>query len=326
MELRLVYNLRGEHPRKMGDYPPDIDADWDTPETISLLRSSLIQIGFDVVDICCSRNIVKELIKSQSLIFNICEMAQGAYREALIPSLCELQKIPYVFSEPDVMVKTLDKNICNLLVVQANADVPNWFLIKNVRDLELLEDLNRYPYIVKPNSEGSGIGISDQSVVYNQKDLYSRIGYVTSAYRQSVLVQEYIDGLELTVGVLGSANRIEVLAPILINLPSSKVYGCEQKENSETQALYSVCSNEIINKKVEVSARNIYQALGCRDAARIDFRFDQVNEKLYFLEINPLPHLHPVIGDFCRSAYGAGYLYNDLLKKICDYAIVRVVN
>jgi D-alanine-D-alanine ligase len=155
--------------------------------------------------------------------------------------------------------------------------------------------------------------------------LYSRVNYVISAYSQPVLIQDYIDGLELTVGVLGSADSIEVLAPILINLPSSKVYGCEQKENSETQALYSVCSNEIINKKVEASARNIYQALGCRDAARIDFRFDQKNEKLYFLEINPLPHLHPIIGDFCRSAYGFGYLYEDLIRKICDYAIARGV-
>jgi D-alanine-D-alanine ligase len=70
----------------------------------------------------------------------------------------------------------------------------------------------------------------------------------------------------------------------------------------------------------------IYQSLGCRDAARIDFRFDTINKELYFIEANPLPHLHPEIGDFCRSAYGAGYSYETLLEQICNQAIERIPN
>ena len=90
-------------------------------------------------------------------------------------------------------------------------------------------------------------------------------------------------------------------------MPYSKVYGYEQKENASTQASYSLSTNDLINKKIIAVSRKIYQVLGCRDAARMDFRFDTTSDMLYFIEVNPLPHLHPDIGDFCRSAYGAGY-------------------
>lgn len=323
MEIRLVYNLRSKYPGKKDSDPPDLDADWDIPDTIFHLKKALEKVGFDVIDICCDRDIAPKLTNSNSLVFNICEMTGGAYREALIPSLCEISNIPYVFSPPDVMVKTLDKNICNLLVQQSKQNVPDWLYIKSPEDIEHLTLLNNYPYIVKPAFEGSGMGISNQSVLSNHRDLVERVNYVMSAYKQPVLVQQYINGMELTVGVLGEGKKNEVLAPIEINLPSSKVYGYEQKENSNTQAIYSQSTDESVNMEIKAASKIIYQFLGCRDAARIDFRFDTAKRKLYFLEINPLPHLHPDIGDFCRSAYGAGYSYNQLIEKICNYAVQR---
>lgn len=325
MELRLVYNLRSKYPGQKGDYPPDFDAEWDIPYTIFHLKKTLEKIGFEVIDICCVPDIATKLTNSNSLVFNICEMTGGAYREALIPSLCESSNIPYVFSTPDVMVKTLDKNICNLLVQQLKQNVPDWLYVKSKENTEHLAFLNNYPYIVKPAFEGSGMGISNQSVLSNHKDLVERVNYVIYAYKQPVLVQQYISGLELTVGVLGEGKKIEVLEPIEISLPSSKVYGYEQKENSNTQAIYSKSSDESINMEVKTASRIIYESLGCRDAARIDFRFDTAKRKLYFLEINPLPHFHPDIGDFCRSAYAAGYSYNKLIEKICNYAVLRTM-
>jgi len=323
VQLRLVYNLRSKHPSQKDDAPPDINADWDIPDTIEHLKKALEKVGFNVVDICCNHEVATKLAVSDSLVFNICEMIGGAYREALIPSLCEILKLPYVFSAPDVMVKTLDKNICNLVVRQSKQNVPDWLYIKSKGEIEFLTYLNNYPYIVKPAFEGSGMGISNQSVLYSYAELVDRVNYIIFTYKQPALVQEYINGLELTVGVLGEDETIEVLAPIEINLPHSKVYGYEQKENSNIQAIYSRNTDKYINKEIISTSRIIYQSLGCRDAARIDFRFDTANGKLYFIEANPLPHLHPDIGDFCRSAYGAGYSYHKLIEKICNHAIQR---
>jgi D-alanine-D-alanine ligase len=323
MELRLLYNLRNEHPAyrdRVG--PQDLSADWDTQETIQLLEASLRRIGFDVVSTSYAQDAIRDLVGSDSLVFSICEMLGGAYREALVPSLCETLKLPYVFSSPDVMVKTLDKNICNLIISQAQQSVPNWIYIQKLEDIRKTEDLNKYPYIVKPASEGSGMGVSDQSVVHIHCDLLERVQKILYEYKQPVIVQEYVEGLELTVGVLGE-NEIEVLAPIEIKLLNSIVYGFEQKENSSKQATYTTIKDDFVVKKVREASKKIYSTLSCRDAARIDFRYDPKSRELYFIEINPLPHLHPEIGDFCRSAYGVGYSYEDLLSKICRSAIER---
>lgn len=323
MEINLVYNLRENHPLPKQNYPLDIDADWDIMETINCLQQTLKEIGFYVNPIACDDQIVTKLANSTFLVFSICEMFGGSYRESLIPSLCEVLKLPYVFSTPDVMLKTLDKNICNLLVYQAQQNVPNWIYIYDYQDSQLLTKLNNYPYIVKPAFEGSGMGIYNRSVVYKYADLSEQLIYNLTNYKQPVLVQEYIEGIEVTVGVLGEGQNIEVLAPIQIDLPFSKVYGYEQKENSQTQAIYSNVSDDLIYRKTMEASKIIYRTLGCRDAARIDFRFDSKNQKLYFLEVNPLPHLHPDIGDFCRSAYASGYSYYQLLQKICSHAIQR---
>lgn len=323
MKINLVYNLRENHPFKKGSYPIDIDADWDIMDTINCLQHTLKEIGFYVNSIAYDEQIVAKIASSDCLVFSICEMFGGSYRESLIPSLCEVLKLPYVFSSPDVMVKTLDKNICNLLVHQAQQNVPSWIYIYDLQDTQCLTNLNNYPYIVKPAFEGSGIGIYNRSVVYKYADLSEQVIYNLTQYKQPVLVQKYIEGVELTVGVLGEGQNIEVLAPIQIDLPFSKVYGYEQKENSHTQATYSQVSDDLIYRKTIEAAKIIYKTLGCRDAARIDFRFDSKNKKLYFIEVNPLPHLHPDIGDFCRSAYAAGYSYYQLIQKICSHAMQR---
>ncbi len=323
MKINLIYNLRENHPLKKGNYPLDIDADWDMMDTINCLQQTLQEIGFDVESISCDEKIVQKIAYSNCLVFSICEMFGGSYRESLIPSLCEVLRLPYVFSSPDVMVKTLDKNICNLLVHQAQQNVPSCIYISDCQDSQCLTKLTNYPYIVKPAFEGSGMGIYNRSVVYKYADLSEQVIYNLTHYKQPVLVQKYIEGVELTVGVLGEGQNIEVLAPIQIDLPFSKVYGYEQKENSQTQAIYSKVSDDLIYIKTIEASNIIYRTLGCRDAARIDFRFDSKNKKLYFLEVNPLPHLHPDIGDFCRSAYAAGYSYYQLLQKICSHAIQR---
>lgn len=323
MEINLVYNLRENHPLNKETCPIDINADWDVIDTINCLEDGLKKIGFDVNSISCDEQIVQRIANSNCLVFSICEMFGGSYREALIPSLCEVLKLPYVFSSPDVMVKTLDKNICNLLVHQAQQNVPSFIYIYDLPDSQFLTKLTNYPYIVKPAFEGSGIGIYNKSVVYKHADLKEEIIYNLTHYKQPVLVQKYIEGVEVTVGVLGEGENLEVLGPVQIDLPFSKVYGYEQKENSQTQAIYSKVSDDLIYRKTIESSKIIYKTLGCRDAARIDFRFDSEDKKLYFLEVNPLPHLHPDIGDFCRSAYAAGYSYSQLLEKICNYAMQR---
>jgi D-alanine-D-alanine ligase len=208
-----------------------------------------------------------------------------------------------------------------MLVKQMGFNVPKWFYLKSNEELNLV-DFNDYPYIIKLAHEGSGIGISDTSVVYNPKTLKNKVIEVFDTFQRPIIIQKYIEGIELTIGVVGSNIEPEALGLIEITLNDSLVYGISQKENSETKAIYTTFKNYEITQLVQEQSKSIFSSLGCRDAARLDFRLD-ANNIPYFLEINLLPHLHPVIGDFCRSAYGAGYTYKELLNKIMNSALLR---
>lgn len=322
--LALLYNLRVDFPHLSFETPDDVNADWDIPETISFLQEGLSDIGYEVINVGYDSKTPTLLPTLNATVFNICEMYGSSYRESLVPSLCEIFSIPYVFSTPDVMLKTLDKNLCNFLVRQLGVNVPDWVYIRDINQTNQVSELRDYPYIVKPAHEGSGIGISNNSVVSSYKELRDRVKLIWDQYQTHVLVQKYIEGAELTVGVVGSSTESQVLKPIEISLHESLVYGYEEKELSQIKASYAPFNNETLESEIKTVSEDIYNGLGCRDAARIDFRLDRNNMKLYFIEINPLPHLHPKIGDFCRSGSGAGYSYQALLNAIMDSAVKRM--
>ncbi|MEN9612430.1 MAG: D-alanine-D-alanine ligase / aminopeptidase [Bacteroidota bacterium] len=302
---------------------PDISADWDIPETIHFLSSGLESIGYTVSKVPYTPTIIKELYHFNGIVFNICEMYGGAYREALIPSLCELLDVNYVFSQPDVMLKTLDKNICNFIVKKMGIHVPEWCYVSHIEDLIKLKSLVKYPYIVKPSHEGSGIGISNKAIVYNYQELLDRAKYVIESYQRPIIVQRYIFGTEVTIGIAGTIEHPTVFKLVEIELLDSLVYGISEKENAHHRAKYLPFQNAKIEAEVNNVTKLIYKSLNCRDGARIDFRIEKDTMIPYFIEINPLPHLHPEIGDFCRSASMADYSYESLLNLIMSSAQKR---
>lgn len=321
-DLTLLYNLREDFPEKELVHP-DISADWDIFETIVLLKDGLTSIGFNVESIPYNSTNIKYILKSPKMVFNICEMHGGAYREAIIPSLLELFHIPYVFSQPDVMLKTLDKNLCNLVVEQLGIRVPSWYYLLSEAQLEDLKRLREYPYIIKLSHEGSGIGISDASVAYDYNELCEKVKSMLEVFKRPLIVQKFIDGIEATIGIAGSTVSPVVFQLVEVQLLGSLVYGISEKENSHTKAHYSPLKNMKIEHSVIEISKKIYSKLNCRDAARIDFRIDKTTLQPYFIEINPLPHLHPIIGDFCRSASMANFSYEDTLRLIMSSALER---
>ncbi|MBK9767007.1 MAG: hypothetical protein IPP63_08275 [Chloracidobacterium sp.] len=151
----------------------------------------------------------------------------------------------------------------------------------------------------------------------------SALAYMFELYRRPMLIQRFIVGTEVTIGMTGGTGNIMIFDPIEVKLLSSSVYGFEVKENSSDQARYVRIDDSDLAAKIRSLSKTIFEGLGCRDAARIDYRVDPDGE-IYFLEINPLPHLHPEIGDFCRSAAAAGRSYGDLLGLIMHSANQRL--
>lgn len=326
LRVGLCYNFRRDFPRQ-ADHPEDIDADWDVPETVDRVLSGLGEAGYEAIDLGDPLRVVDADVRcSIDLVFSICEMQGYRFREGLVPSLCQLLSVPYVMSPPDTLMISLDKNLCNLVVRQAGAPVPDWWLGGSSAIPLDVKQFDSFPYIVKPSAEGSGMGISSASVVSDRHELEMRVESVVSRYRQPALIQTFLPGREFTIGLIERGDALVPLEPLEI-VPvkpvSVFIYGGYAKENADAVVRFVPLKGEpALADKLRDIAQMAFTAIGCRDAARVDLRLSEDGTP-HFVEINPLPHLHPQIGDFCRSALASGYTYAGLLRALVDNSARR---
>lgn len=330
LRIGLLYNLRKDFEKNI-NHPNDIDADWDVVETIENLKASLFTLGCKVVDIKDPLLIMKSSIRNSiDVVFNICEMSNGSFRESLVPSLCEINEIPYFLSKPSTLINSLDKNIANLLALQNNIPVKPWVVVKKDSDLYKIDELKNYPYILKPAYGGSSMGVKEDSIVFDSLNIKSKVLNIISNYNQPVLIQEYMSGREFTVGVYEKNGVIHGLEPIEIiptnNRLKNFIYSYQAKENSYIEVIYQPIKGE---KKLKCDLINIaiksHVCFECRDISRTDIRLDSKNNP-YFIEINPLPHMHPDISDFFRSSKASDISYLSILENIIDNFNTRKLN
>ena len=191
-----------------------------------------------------------------------------------------------------------------------------------------MEKKLRYPLIVKPIAEGTSKGIGEKSVVVDDNNLREVVKTLLERYKQPALVEEYITGREFTVGLLGE-KRPRVLPPMEIVFTDSSiahpVYSFAIKQDWDKHVKY-VCPATLTPaefKNVERAARATFEALDCRDVARVDLRMAP-DGKVYVIEINPLPGLTPKFSDLVLIAEAAGIDYRTLIGEIMSGAIKRL--
>lgn len=318
LRIGYCYNLIDNFPLEPGQ-PEDINAEWTSTEDVETLRNGLSSAGFEVIDVGNPENLLMASIREQiDIVFSIAEMTGFRYRESIAPVLCEMFKIPYALSTPDVLTIALDKHLSNLVVRNINVLTPGWSLIKAISELENF-DFIKPAYILKPVAEGSSIGISNESIVHSKQEAIERIGYLLKVYKQPVLLQEFLNVTEVTIGVIESENKIQALSPLIVS--NKGISDVQYKRNSAITDKCIFINNESLVKKVQDTAVLIYAEFGCRDTARIDFKID-ANENIYFIEINPLTDYTPR-KDFCKSAFASGLGYEQLLQIIIGNAWKR---
>jgi D-alanine-D-alanine ligase len=182
-----------------------------------------------------------------------------------------------------------------------------------------------FPVIVKPAWEGSSKGIRGTCVVDSAAELRAAIQRLASDYSQPVLIEEFIDGDELTVGILGNQPpRVLGVMGIIPRVPIDRfVYSLEVKRDFRRQVQYH-CPPKLPQatlQAVECAALTTFRALGCRDVARIDFRLRAGIP--YFLEANPLPGLNPESSDLVIMANLLQWEYPHLIQTILEAALLR---
>ena len=303
----------------------DDDAEFDDISTISAIEDALKTMGCEVILCEATEEAIEQLIRNRpDFVFNIAEGINGRGREAHIPSILNFLGIPFTGSDETTMCLTLDKHISKILVSSYGIKTPDFRVIDSLDDLIDIEPT--YPMIIKLNSEGSSKGISNASVVSSEARLRQEVAELLGRYNSRLILEEYIEGREFTVGILGNRDSIKIFEPMEIIFKDKEfpVYGYEVKKDFKKYVEYTVTPEieQGVTDTLKETAGRIFGIFGCYDMARIDFRVGKDNT-VYFIEINSLPGLAPNYSDFPMLAGFSGMEYKTLICSILKTALKR---
>jgi D-alanine-D-alanine ligase len=329
VKITLTCNLKKEDETK----PPDYFSEFDSEETINAITSALRSKGHSVDYVDVERSNLFSFFKKHGadMVFNIAEGNHGKFRESEVPAILDYLDIPYTGSNTLALALALNKALTKKILKAENIPTPPFQIL--VKGNEKLDPALRFPLILKPNCEGSAKGINKSNVVHSPKELFSKAHEIISLYKQEVLVEEFIEGREFTVGILENG-KIDVLPILEIDFASCAksgeyFYSWRMKEfqgNEEmglTPTFYCPARlDKETEKKIKEVALRTHRAVGCLDISRTDIRLSADNIP-YVLEINPLPGLNPKESNFPIMAYAAGMTYDDLIESILTSAYKR---
>jgi D-alanine-D-alanine ligase len=233
-----------------------------------------------------------------------------------VPAVCELFEQPYSFSDPLTCALTLDKSLAKRLVRDHGLPTAEFAVVERLSDLETIAFSG--PLFVKPLAEGSSKGINGRSKVENRADLAAVCAELLGLFRQPLLVEPFLPGRELTVGIVGNGSAAAVVAVMEVSFVAGderEAYTATNKDDFATRVSYRLLNGEPVSERARQIALDAYRALSCRDAARIDLRCDALGEP-QFLEANPLPGLNPRTGDLPMMSRLAGISHPELLGRI----------
>lgn len=323
MLIGMTYDLRDDYIAQ--GFTAEEAAEFDSLRTIEAIETALRKQGHEVERIGHIQALVKALAagKRWDLVFNICEGVSGIGREAQVPALLEAYGIPYTFSSPEVMVTTMDKGMAKRIVRDHGVPTAGFAVLTCKEDIAKL-DLP-YPLFVKPIAEGTGKGVSAASRVENKKALEKMTLELLARFNQPVLAETFLSGREFTVGIIGAGTKAKVVGVLEVSLRDGAEAWCHSyhnKENCEELVDYVLAKDKDAKAAAEV-ALAAWRALECRDAGRIDIRFDG-NGVPNFIEANPMAGLNPGHSDLPILAEQAGTSYDDLIAMIVKEAMPRI--
>jgi D-alanine-D-alanine ligase len=316
------------------DGPDDRYEEFDKPETVEAIAAVLRGEGHEVVLLGDGRDFLgRVLADPPDFVWNNAEgEGIGRSREARVPAVLEMLGIPYSGSDPLTMAAALDKGVARRLVQAEGVPVPRGAVLAAeatpAEGCGAFRGLRgAYPLILKPAFEGSSKGIRARCLAETEADAVAVHRRLARDYRQPILVEEFIEGAEVTVGLVGGGDRVEVIGAMRVGpkVPDGRfVYSLEMKRNWREAVEYEAPARlpEGVMGRLILSARAAYEALGCRDVARIDFR---VRDGIpYFIEANPLPGLAPGWSDLVLLARGHDIGHAELIRRILREALGRV--
>ena len=268
------------------------------------------------------------------LVFNIAESFGGkSALESNVAALLNLLHLKYTGSSPAGLLIAGDKSLTKKVLRFHGIQTPEFATLYRGA-VDWAGDLT-FPVIVKPPQEDASLGITSASVVHDLKDLFSRIDALQSEYQQPVLVEQFVEGREFYVGVLGNANAeaLPVIELDFSGFPAGKprIASWEAKwgddgegsgeEYAGTKSVFPVGLDPELESRMKGVAVEAFHALRLRDYGRIDLRVSATGE-IFVIEVNPNCYLERD-SEFARAAKQAGLDHGALISRILDLAMAR---
>ncbi len=283
--------------------------------TLQAVQTALRELGYQVQLVPVSENLLADLTRSDlDLVFNLAAGACSRSWQAHVVAQLEMSQVPFTGSGLTTHVLALNKHVAKQIFRAVGVPTPASQVLGIVTTpVSNLPFGLSFPVIVKPVSEGSSIGIWSDSVVTNLKELRAAVRRLTDQLDEPVLIEEYIEGREFTVGILGN-DRLTCLPVEEIIFPS----GFYDYQVKKKDAVDTVCPAEIppgLAQSIQEMCRKVYRVMGCRGYARFDLRLDRENRP-YLLEVNTLPGLQPGYSELPRMAAAAGMSFRELVGTI----------
>ncbi len=325
LRVGLTYNLKSEVVLKSGD-PPDLHAEFDSDETVGRIERALQSGGHDVVRIGNARTLVQRVPKLDvDIVFNIAEGYGGRNRESQVPILLEMLRIPYVGGDGLTLGLTLDKVLTKKVLIAEGIATPRFI---DAVDPDRLWNVElEFPLIVKLRCEGSSKGLTERSLVGTPEELRRQVQSLHDTYGSdaAIFVEEFVEGEEFTVALIGNEPHVDVYPVTQIALDGRTDLGRKFYTFSYLrQGADYLCPAPIapaLARQLQDLALRTYQAVECRDFGRVDFRVDRQGRP-YVLEINPLPSLS-IQDVFAFVAKARGITYSQIINVILDAALAR---
>lgn len=358
MKISIIYNDPTQYATNpiYDDGVTDIDqvegaidmSEYGVLDELESVQRALKPTGYETKIVAVALDVYKlidELRENKpDLIFNLCESLDGdPTQEMNVASLFELLKIPYTGSRALTLGLALNKWRVKEILNYYDIPTAPHFVCKNPNQINIngyskLKD--KFPLIVKPSREDASIGIENKSVVFNEKELKLQIEHILDEYKQPALVEQFIDGREINVSVVGNVINDEndlTVFPIseidFSDLPSDyqKIVSYNSKwmyKTVEFAGTKAVCPakniSEDLEKIIKETAKKVYRIIGASDYARVDFR---VKDNIpYVLEMNPNPDISSDVDEdtgFTRSGKAYGWSYEELIQNIINFASDR---
>jgi D-alanine-D-alanine ligase len=334
--LRIAV-LQGD-PTKSDKIKPGSTFDEDDIHTINELKKALGSLGnyrftyFDNHDSYFTN--LPKWKREFDLVLNLCDEGfnNNALFELHVPAILESMDISYTGGNPQCLAYCYDKSLIRGLAHEMDIPVADAYIVKP-EDTTYIDINIAFPVIIKPNFGDSSFGITKNCVCYNVTDLEQAITEVRQnfGYENPILIEQYLTGKDLSVGVIGNSNGSIEFLPIIEEdysvLPEGLPHICGYEAKWDPQSPYWQIRSipamlpDNVEQFLHASCAKLFDRVECRDYARFDWRLDS-NGTPRLLEVNPNPgwcwdgHLN-------RMAGFSGYTYAEMLEKIIEAAIER---